>query len=188
MPRRTETSDIVDGLLRAITVGAITGTAILAPNAIQLFDKPLQRYFKRLDKEKRQREYKRLLAYMHRHQLVTGHYEHGLKITDKARKRLEKASIDTLQIPLQTKWDKTWRIIFYDIPEAKKAQRDQLAFRLRKLGCQQLQRSVWVHPFPCDEQLNTLAIAFALSKHVTYMETTHINNEKALIKRFSHLL
>lgn len=187
MPRRTETSDVIDGLLRMLATGAITGVMLIAPNAIQLLDKPLKRYFDNLDADKREREYRRTLNYMHQRQLVRGDYEHGLEITDKARARLEKAAIDTLKIEAPKRWDRRWRMIFYDIPERHKASRDQLAFKLRQIGCQQLQRSVWIHPFPCEEEVNSLAIAFDLTQYVTYLETVHINNEKALVKRFSHL-
>lgn len=125
---------------------------------------------------------------MQRQGLVSGHYDHGLQITDKARKRLELAKLDTVTIPSPKRWDKRWRIIFYDIPESNKAGRDKLAHKLRRLGCQQLQRSVWIYPFPCENEVNTVSVAFGVEKYVTYLESVRIANKKALLNRFSHLL
>ncbi len=181
-------SPVIDGLIRLVAIGSITAVALLAPNALQLLDKPLQNYFKKLDARARQREMKRILSYMKRSGLVTENYEHGLRISKKALKRLKHADLETITIKNQPKWDKRWRVIFYDIPEKQKNSRNQLAFKLRSLDCQQLQRSVWVHPFPCEDEINAVAIAYGVETFITYLETTHINNEKALIKRFEHLL
>ncbi len=188
MPRRTDLSPVVDGLLRLFAISSLTATALLAPNAIQLFDKPLKKYFAKLDERAAAREMNRLLGYMRRKGLVTEDYQHGLAITKKARRRLELADLDAVTIAGPAKWDKQWRLIIYDIPEKYKAERDQFAFRLRQLGCQQLQRSVWIHPFPCEEAVNVLAVSHSIDTYITYFVTAHINNEAALKKRFSHLL
>ena len=188
MARRTDLTPVVDGLLRLVFVGGMVATTLLAPNAVRLLDKPLQGYFKGLDERARQREIKRILSYMKRQGVVTEDYDHGLHISKKARKRLEQANLEALRISIPHKWDKQWRIIFYDIPEKHKSGRDRLAWRLRQLGCQQLQRSVWIHPFPCEDQINTVALAHGVESYVTYLESQHINNERALLKRFSHLI
>src|SRR5688572_28306609 len=111
MPKRNESSAVIDGLIKLAIAGTMTMTAIMAPNALQLFDKPVRRYLKKLDGQARRREFKRLLVYMHRQGLVKSGYEHGLEITDKARKRLEKSDLDGLHIEAPKSWDKRWRMI-----------------------------------------------------------------------------
>jgi ABC-type phosphate transport system permease subunit len=50
MPIRNETSELIDGLLRGLTVGGLTLTMLMLPGAFVAFEKSLQRYFDRLDK------------------------------------------------------------------------------------------------------------------------------------------
>lgn len=178
---------MIDNILRLAAIGGITATVLLAPGAIKLFDKPVQKYLKKLDAKDRERELRRTLSYIKYHKLVTDNYKHGLKITDKARNRLEQLDIEQLEIP-QKKWDNKWRIIFYDIPEKHKSARNALGSKLRELGCLQLQRSVWVHPLPCQDEINAVAMAYEIEKYVTYIVASHINNQHILIKKFSHII
>mgnify|MGYP000162017091 CR=1 FL=1 len=184
MPRQSESSAIVDGVLRLIAIGGLTFAALLAPNTLQMMDKPLQRYFSTLDKRARERELRRISRYLREKKLVAENYEYGLELTAKARKRLAKNDITQLTIPTPAKWDKLWRVIFYDIPEDRRKNRNTLAFKLRQLGCYQLQRSVWVHPYPCHDVIATIAQAYQVESYITLIEANSIANQKQLIKKF----
>jgi len=188
MPRRTDTSLLIDNLLRIITLMSITATALLAPNAIQLFDKPLRKYFKGLDEQDRQRQLRKALSYMKYKNLVTDNYEHGLHITQKAKQRLQKLSFDEIAIPSPKTWDRKWRIVFFDIPEKQKSSRDGFAAKMRLLGFKVLQRSVFVHPFACRNEVVRVAMHYHVRNYVSYIETNHIDNEKVLRQRFKPLL
>jgi hypothetical protein len=183
--KRDLTEAVVDNILRLTLAGGLLGTALLAPNAVQLFDKPLQKYLNTLDQRARNREISRIKSYMKRCNLISESYEHGLKISRKGRQRLEKSTMKNLTIAKPKLWDKHWRIVFYDIPESKKAGRDILTSKLRELGFSQLQRSVWIHPFPCREVITQLAVHYQIDKYLTYVETTHIDNEPVLRKKFA---
>lgn len=124
---------------------------------------------------------------MRRQNLIADNYEHGLEITVKARKRLMKADLGNLTIPAPDEWDRKWRILFYDIPEKHKYARHVLSNRLGLLGMRQLQRSIWVHPFPCEEPVQAIAVANDVSKYITYIEAEKINNQAALVHKFSKL-
>src|SRR3990167_10237133 len=177
MPRQTEKSIVIDGLLRLAAVGGLTAAVLFAPNAVQLFDKPLQKYFKKLDQRARERELRRTITYMKHYRLVTGDYEHGLQLTAKAKQRLERISFDEAFILHPKTWDKKWRIIFFDIPEPEKSNRDAFAAKLRRLGFKVLQRSVFVHPFPCRKQVEKVAEHYGVTRFVSYIETDHLDNE-----------
>jgi DNA-binding transcriptional regulator PaaX len=188
MPRQTEKSALIDGLLRLAAIGGLTAAVIFAPNAIQLFDKPLQKYFKKLDQHARERELRRTITYMKHYRLVTGDYEHGLQLTPKAKRRLKKLSFNEITITKPKYWDRKWRIVFFDIPETSKSSRDGFAAKARGLGFKVLQRSVFVHPFSCREEVVRIAEHFGVSRYVSYIETAHLDNETALVRRFKHLL
>ena len=178
----------VDAILRLAAAGTFISAALLLPNLPQALEKPLDAAMKKLDKRSREREIRKALYYMKEQNLLRGSYEHGLKITKKGRSRLEKKDIERLRIPRPAKWDKKWRIIFYDIPETSKYHRNLLAAKLNGLGFYQLQRSVWVHPFPCRDEIEKVTSFYKVSSHVTYLETEKIDNQKKLISRFKKLL
>jgi DNA-binding transcriptional regulator PaaX len=187
MPKRTDISPVIDGLLRVAVLGGAGFVLLAAPNAIQALDGPLRKFLDAMDEKARKRELKKLQSYMKRTGLITEDYKHGITITKKARERLEKINIESLEIDTMPAWDHKWRVVFYDIPEIKKSGRDALTAKLRELGCYQLQRSVWVHPFPCENVITAVASAYSIEKYITYLETTHISNESTLIKSFTRL-
>ena len=150
-------------------------------------DKPAQKYLAKLDNAKRQREYKRFLCEMKRNGLIaygTRDYEHGITLTEKGRARAKKANYRRLTIRTQNKWDGKWRMVFFDIPETKKHTRDQLSFKLRTMGFRQLQRSVWVHPYPCHDEVAAITEHLSTSDYVTYIETNYIDAAEKLAERF----
>lgn len=190
MSRNDTTSAMIDGLLKFLATGGLLGTAVLAPNAVRLWDKPARQLFKKLDNRAQEREYRRLVSYMKQRRLIkydSDDYEHGLVLTAKGRQRAEHTDIHRLSIPTPAVWDGNWRIVLFDIPEKHKVQRNLLSRILRRIGCEQLQRSVWIYPFPFREQLQSVAVTYELEKYVTYMETNYIDAEDKLIERFTSL-
>jgi DNA-binding transcriptional regulator PaaX len=184
MSRESPRSALFDGMLRVVALGAITSTALLAPNAVQIFDKPLRSLGKNLDQEARYREMRRALQYLKQNRLVTEDYEHGITLTKKARKRLQKLDFEAITLPTQTTWDGRWRIVFFDIPEERKSGRDAFAGRLRHLGFRVLQRSVFIYPHPCRQEVAAIATYLHLEKYITYVEVTHIDKDASLRKAF----
>lgn len=187
MPRNTQTSAVIDSLLRLRAAGVILSVGILAPNAIQALDKPLNAYFNKLDKRAREREFNKLMQYMRRQGLVSNKpddYEHGLVITKSGLKRLQKNSLYPDNIAVPKTWDQKWRLVLFDIPEKHRKARSNFTYQLRRLGLQQLQASVWIHPFPCREEISKLALSLSVDKYTTYIETDHIDNVALLKERF----
>ena len=54
------------------------------------------------------------------------------------------------------KWDGKWRAIIFDIPELSRRDRDFLRRELRWIGFKELQKSVWIFPYPIERELKTL--------------------------------
>lgn len=190
MGRSDTGAAVVDGILKFLAAGGLLATMVIAPNAIQALDKPLQAFFDKMDKRTRQREWKRVVYYMKQQKLIdySRDYEHGIMLTTKGRIRANKANFDSLSIKRPETWDKKWRLVFFDIPEAYKQGRNALTIKLRNLGFYQLQRSAWIHPFPCREVIETVTTTYRVERYVTYIETSHIDNEKRLIERFSPVI
>lgn len=183
------TAAVVEGILKLLLVGGSLTAAMIIPNALIGLEKPIVKILDRLDRRDQQRELRRILRYMKRADLVATlkDYDHGIKITKKGRIRLQKLEFNSIKIPRPQKWDKKWRLVFYDIPENHKAARDTLTRKLKALGFYQLQRSVFVHPYPCHDEIAVVSQAYDVNKYVSYIETGHIDQEKLLIKKFRQL-
>lgn len=72
------------------------------------------------------------------------------------REKIKKVIFDEMILEKVKKWDKRWRLLIFDIPESKKGARDTLREKLQDLGFYQCQKSVWIHPFPCLEEIEFL--------------------------------
>ena len=188
MARKNTSSAIIDNILRLVAAGSFVAAGLLLPGLVVALDKPLQKYLNRLDKRSRERELRRIVGYMKTQRLVGGSYQHGLQITDKGRERLKQSDFESPKIRKPAKWDKNWRLVFFDIPESQKTGRDHLTAKLRRLGFYQMQRSVWIHPFPCREIIESVCDMYSVDQYVTYVETGYIDNQKELIKKFESLL
>lgn len=175
---------VIDGLLRVAALGALTTAALLAPTSLAALDKPLRKQLDKLDNAARKREISRALSYMRYNKLITGDYQHGIILTDKAKQRLVRNEINSLEIPHCDIWDKKWRIVFFDIPEKQKTKRDAFAGHLRRMRFAVLQRSVFISPFPCRDEVTMLSAHYEINQFVTYIEASHIDNETLLRKHF----
>jgi len=183
-----ESSEAVDVLIKLIMLGTVTGVMLAAPNAVQILDKPLNKIFDKLDDREKKRKLSQLKSYLRTRGLVRGEYEHGIQLTAKAKKRLLIAEFRNLAIPVPEKWDGCWRLVMFDIPERKRDARIALTSKMQTLDFQILQQSVWIHPFPCRDAVTAIVAKYDVSEWVTYLETSHIENDHRLKKRFSRLL
>jgi DNA-binding transcriptional regulator PaaX len=188
--KRDQVSAVVDGLLRFIATGGFISVALFTPGALSAFDKPLAKKLLQLDKSARERELRRITYYMKQRGLIsyqTRDYEHGIKLTKAGRQRLKQKSA-ILAIPHPAKWDRRWRLVFFDVPVDKNSRRQRLTIQLRRLGLQQLQKSIWIHPFPFRAEIEALGEEVGIRKYITYVEVLHIDQDKLLRSRFKNIL
>lgn len=189
MVSREQTGALIDGLLKFLLLGGtITGSLILPGLPIAL-EKPLELALDKFDERERRRELKRTLNYMKRKDLISSaNYKHGIKITKAGRRRAVKADFANLKIARPEKWDKKWRLVFFDIPESRRTARNALSLKLNRLGFRKLQKSAWIHPFPCLQAVEIVVDEYKVARYVSYIETYHIDNDKVLRQKFDSQL
>ncbi len=96
-------------------------------------------------------------------------------------------NLETMKIKKPEKWDGLWRIILFDIPEYKKQGRDALAARLKLLGLKTLQKSVFVYPYECADEINFISELFQIRPYVRLMTAQTIDNDLDLKRKFELL-
>jgi len=138
-----------------------------------------------MDARDREREARRIIYNMRLQGYLAGSYEHGLQLTEKARRLLRRVEFNRLAIKAQQSWDKIWRVVLYDIPEESKSARNALHEQLRRVGCVQLQKSVWVTPFPCRDVVEVISATYEVDRYVTYFEAQRLDNERAMMQLFT---
>ena len=86
--------------------------------------------------------------------------------------------------PMQV-WDGGWRIIFFDIPEARRQYRDYLRSVLKTIGFREFQRSVWAYPYQVPNFLRELLGAENIKEHVRFISAPKVDFDQDLRKLFS---
>jgi len=81
-------------------------------------------------------------------------------------------------------WDGKWRIVMFDVPEKRKKIRNLLRFHLKKIGFIQIQGSVWIYPYPCEDIVAIIKTYFNLSNEVLYFTAGYLENSKKIEKLF----
>ena len=87
-----------------------------------------------------------------------------ISLTERGKMKMGRFQINELKIKKPKKWDKKWRIIIFDIANLKKVHREALRGKLKQLGFYPLQKSVWLHPFNCKDEIGILKDFFGLGE------------------------
>ncbi|MBI2446754.1 MAG: hypothetical protein HYV51_03000 [Parcubacteria group bacterium] len=108
-------------------------------------------------------------------------------LTESGRNRILKYDIDKIEIKKPVRWDKLWRLVVFDIPEDKNLGRKALATKLKELGFYPMQKSVFIHPYECKNEIDFIVEIFNLAPYVRFLRVKDIDIELDLKERF-HLL
>jgi hypothetical protein len=98
-------------------------------------------------------------------------------LSDKGKRKVLEFSIDNIRIGKPIHWDKKWRIVMFDIPEKRRAARNVLREKLKNIGFKEIQKSVFVHPYPCFDEINFITEYFQLRRYVRYGEVLSLTND-----------
>src|SRR3990167_7009580 len=131
------------------------------------------------DADRTWHEIDRKLLYQILKRLKLGHHIEFLKtrngiefarLTAKGKERFLQHQFNILALPRAKRWDGKWRIVLFDIPEPKKKIRDSLRRKLKALGFLEFQKSVFIYPFPCRDEINFVINFYNIPEYVYYLE------------------
>lgn len=92
-----------------------------------------------------------------------------VRITEAGRVRALRYKLEEIEIKKPKVWDKKWRIVIFDIPEKYKRMREIFRDHLKTMGFYMLQKSVWVHPYPCFDEVEFLRQVYHVGVNVSYI-------------------
>lgn len=83
------------------------------------------------------------------------------------------------------RWDKRYRVVIFDIPESRKGIRDRLRREMRTAGFLQIQQSVWLYPYDCEDLIALIKADLRIGKDVMYLIVESIERDAWIRKHFS---
>ncbi|MEK7658470.1 MAG: hypothetical protein AAB352_01220 [Patescibacteria group bacterium] len=130
----------------------------------------------------------RSLAGLNKNKIIIVRRENNkfiVKLTEKGKKIIHEIQFHDMKIRPQKIWDKKWRVIVFDIPEKNRRQmRDAMRIKLKLLGFYQMQKSVWVYPYPCEKEIQLACEIYGINTFVNIITAERIYNDDFLLKYF----
>ncbi|MBU3926112.1 CRISPR-associated endonuclease Cas2 [Patescibacteria group bacterium] len=105
-------------------------------------------------------------------------------LTKEGKKKALKYQIDKIEIKKPDKWDDKWRIVIFDIPEKKKKAREALRNKLKDLGFKELQKSVFVLPHECEDEIDFIVEIFEIRPCVRFLRVDSFTNDEQFKLKF----
>ena len=106
-------------------------------------------------------------------------------LTPKGETKLKNILIDDIEIKNPKKWDGKWHLAMYDFPIRFKKARNAFRFKLKQLGFFQFQKSVWIYPYPCEEEILFVADFYGVRKHVEILQVDKILDDRKIKMHFN---
>ncbi len=92
-----------------------------------------------------------------------------LELTKEGKIYLAGLEVKKIKLPTKTNWDGLWRIVTFDIPEKFKINRKRFARALVFAGMYNLEKSIFIYPHECKEQVFKMAKLFEIEKYIKYI-------------------
>ncbi|MEK7190403.1 MAG: hypothetical protein AAB661_01410 [Patescibacteria group bacterium] len=169
-------------VLAVASMPALVFIAASMGNAVQVF-----RQFENSSKYSK-KQIRSSMQNLHRQKLIEYIADKNgktiVKITKKGESRLRSFAIDLIEIKKPRKWDGKWRVVLFDIPMRFAKGRESLRYHLKDLSFFQFQKSVWVYPYPCEDEIIFIADFFGVGKCVEIFTVENILRDEKLKKHF----
>lgn len=106
------------------------------------------------------------------------------EITKKGREVIAWDKIDNVSKRHTGKWDGYLRIVMFDVPLDKKTTREVIRRKLQNIGFIQEQKSVFIYPFECKEEIDAISYFCSAKKYVKYLVVQIIEGQEEIMQKF----
>ena len=169
------------GFLIAIAwTSPYAGSALLKHVILKFVNKVWEKYD--------QRRLRNTLNEMIKREMIALHEEDKettIIVTEKGKKQMLKYNIQKMRLEKPKHWDGKWRVVIFDVKESKKVLRNALRNKMQQLEFYQLQKSVYVSPYPCEKEISFIRQYYLVGDEVSYFLATNLEQEETLKKIFS---
>lgn len=175
---------IQDAILSTLVVGGALAVAALAPAVLVAVGQIAKQSGYKMGS--RARSAAGRLAQKGYVRFVDAGGKKHIEITEAGRRfyDLEAAKL-AVRKQKKKRWDRRYRMVIFDIPERRKADRQRLRLMMRELGFLRLQDSVWVTPYECEDLVTLIKADLRFGKDVLYIIVESIENDSWIRKHFT---
>lgn len=106
-------------------------------------------------------------------------------ITSEGKEKILRYQIDEIKLKPLKHWDGKWRLIMFDIPHNHKTARDALRKKLLDLKFYPLQKSIFITPYPCEDEIDFIASIFDIRKYILIFYVVFFEGEEKLKRQFN---
>lgn len=175
LKRRFKIGENEREIIKVIGIGVIVISSLVLPN-LPIVLRPFLK--------KRPNGVFELLKKLHKKKILNLGGEE-VKLTERGKKLLKEIQLLEIEIPRPKKWDGVWHLVSYDIPVRFNRKRDYFRSVLKRWDFYQIQKSLWVFPFECKEEIAILAKYLEIEDFVVVMTTDSLANEDEVEEKFS---
>lgn len=156
--------------------------------ASSIYKKDYYRYVK--DRNIDRDEFREKIYYLKKYGYIESVFENRqkiFKITKKGNNHLVESEKEDFRPKIPNHWDGRWRVVVFDIPEKKKEVRNYFRRKIVEFGFIQAQKSVYVFPFECEQEVLRLVQKLGVEKNVTIIKAFVLQGEQIFAKKFVQL-
>ncbi len=191
MGYRIKAKSLAHTLLTITALGGIALAVILAPNALQMLGRRSGRHEWWGQRTAERRRIREALERLRRRRLVDFEVKGNetiLTVTTAGLRYVRRFELDAVMLTRPKRWDGKWRLVMFDVPETKTRQRRAFKEKLRELGFHQLQKSVWVYPHACHDEIDFISQFLEVERYLIYIETDSLERNEGEVRRAFGLL
>lgn len=172
----------VKNILVLLGKGAILSAALLAPKSASILLPLVEKSSDYNEWKKYNTSYLRRTLERLENQKVVKIVKEGdmqvIRLSANGKRKILKYSLDSLEIEKPKHWDGKWRLVLYDVPNYSRDLADMMRSSLKTLGFYPIQKSVFIIPYPCKDQIEFLREYFFLGGSVQYMVVDQLENDE----------
>ena len=98
---------------------------------------------------------------------------------------IERKNIEAMMLPREERWDGTWHVVIFDVPNKKSKNRSAFTQQIKNMGFELMQKSVWAYPYKCHEEIMILRKFYEIERHVMYLQTKTVEDEPVWKAKFN---
>lgn len=175
-------------VLKSLAIGGMFVMATSNPMFALNLPDHISKILEELDKNKKREKLFRALSYLRSRKfaeikdLPDGKAE--IKITSAGQEFIGIADLDDLKVEKPAVWDKKFRLVIFDVPKHKHNARTTFSRKLKEMGFHMIQKSVWVHPFDCTNEIVYLRNIFEIEPYVKIVLADAVEGDYKIRKLF----
>lgn len=177
--------ELARDILRLVGAGVVKGSLLaMGPGTAQLID-----YFDPKGRHERNRIWK-AIKYLEQKNRIrieerdTGQYAY---LTSVGKLKLNEDAIWDMTVKKPYRWDHKWRLVMFDLPARHNKVRNEFRLKIEDLGFKLYQRSVFIYPYECHEEIHAIARWYGIDACIRYIVATEVHDMRRFVKIFDLL-